>query len=87
VSLQTDFRAISRMGDIVSFGLQVEKIGTRSLVPLLHCKSGGEERLQARQVIVMTSLETHWATPIPPNLRAAVERFCAACSSRQPQDQ
>jgi hypothetical protein len=71
------------MGDIVSFGLQVEKIGTRSLVPLLHCKSGGEERLQARKV----SLETHWATPIPPDLRAAVERFCDACSSRQPLDQ
>ncbi len=79
VNLQTDFCAITRMGDIVTFGLQVEKLGSRSLVLLLDCKADGEERLRARQVIVTTSLDTHRATEIPPDLHAAMERFREAC--------
>jgi len=75
VNLQTDFCSITRMGDVVTFGLEVEKLGSRSLVLLLDCKSDSEERLRARQVIVTTSLEAHRATAIPPDLYAAVERF------------
>ena len=75
VNLQTDFCAITRMGDIVTFGLEVEKLGSRSLVLLLDCKAGSRERLRARQVIVTTSLDTHRATEITADLHAAVERF------------
>ena len=79
VNLQTEFCAISRMGDIVTFGLEVEKLGSRALVLRLDCSADSEQRLRARQVIVTTNLETHRATEIPPDLHAAVEHFCAAC--------
>jgi 4-hydroxybenzoyl-CoA thioesterase len=75
VSLQTDFRAISRMGDTVTLGLQVKKLGTRSLTLALQCRQGDELRVQAEQVLVSTSLDTHRAIELPADLRAGIERF------------
>jgi 4-hydroxybenzoyl-CoA thioesterase len=75
VSLQTDFRAISRMGDVVTLGLQVKKLGTRSLTLALQCRHGDELRVQAEQVLVSTSLDTHRAIELPADLRAGIQRF------------
>jgi 4-hydroxybenzoyl-CoA thioesterase len=75
VSLQTDFRAISRMGDRVMLGLQVKKLGTRSITLALQCRCGDELRVQAEQVLVSTSLDTHRAIELPADLRAGMERF------------
>jgi 4-hydroxybenzoyl-CoA thioesterase len=77
VSLQTVFRAISRMGDEVSLGLQVERVGSRSFTLALDCRCGDKQRVDARQVIVTTSLDTHHAVPIPSDLRAAIDRFAS----------
>ncbi len=77
VSLQTEFRAISRMGDEVTLGLGVEHLGTRSLILALDGRCGDEVRLRTRQVIVSTSLDTHQAIALPADLCAAVERFCS----------
>jgi 4-hydroxybenzoyl-CoA thioesterase len=78
VSLQTDFRAISRMGDVVTLGLQVKKLGTRSITLALQCRQGDELRVQAEQVLVSTSLDTHRAIELPADLRAGIERFMQA---------
>jgi 4-hydroxybenzoyl-CoA thioesterase len=78
VSLHCEFRAVSRMGDDVVLGLQVEAIGNRSLTLRLDCTSGGQTRVQVRNVIVTTSLDTHRAIALPEDLRAAVERFRAS---------
>ncbi|MBK9244915.1 MAG: acyl-CoA thioesterase [Burkholderiales bacterium] len=75
VSLQCEFKAVSRMGDDVTLGLQVEAIGNRSLTLRLDCVSGEERRVQVRNVIVTTSLETHRAIAVPDDLREAVTRF------------
>lgn len=76
VRLEADFRAISRFGDDVVLSLQVERLGGRSLALGLRCESSaGELRMAMRQVVVTTSLETHQAVDVPPDLRAAVERF------------
>ena len=75
VSLATDFRAVSRMGELVSFGLSVERLGTRSFTLALDCRHDGEERVSARQVIVSTDLDTHRAVALPADLREAIERF------------
>lgn len=75
VSLQTEFRAISRMGDDVALGLQVERLGARSFTLALNCRCGDEERVRSQHVIVTTSLQTHLALAIPDDLRAAIERF------------
>lgn len=76
VRLEADFRAVSRFGDDVVLSLEVERLGGRSLTLALRCESAaGELRMAMRQVVVTTSLDTHQAVDVPPDLRAAVERF------------
>ena len=75
VSVQTDFRAISKFGDEVTLGLQVERIGSRSLTFALEARRGDELRVQSRHVVVTTDLDTHHAITIPTDLRTAIERF------------
>jgi len=74
VRIEADFKAISRMGDDVTLTLDVAHLGSRSLVLELACRgSDGQLRMQARQTLVTTSLVTHEAIPIPPELRHALE--------------
>ncbi len=76
VRLEADFRAVSRMGDHVTLGLAVERLGSRSIALALRCfdPASGELRMQLRQVLVTTSLESHRAVEIPADLRAAIVR-------------
>ena len=86
VSLQSDFKAISRMGDEVTLGLQVERLGTRSLTLVLDCLGAdGQERVRARKILVSTSLDSHQAIDLPADLRAAIVRF-SAVGPAQPLD-
>jgi len=74
VRLEADFRAVSRMGDRVALTLEVERLGGRSLTLALRCTGADQEvRMNMRQVLVTTSLETHQAIDIPADLRAAIE--------------
>ena len=73
VRLEADFRAVSHMGDRVVLGLVVERLGGRSITLKLRCLGAeGDTRMELRQVIVTTSLVTHRAIDIPPDLRAAI---------------
>ena len=76
VRLEADFRAVSRMGDQVMLGLAVERLGSRSMTLVLRCfaPASGELRMQVRQVLVTTSLESHCAVEIPQDLRTAILR-------------
>lgn len=76
VRLEADFRAVSRMGDQVALGLSVERLGSRSMSLVLRCfePASGELRMQVKQVLVTTSLESHRAVEIPQDLRAAILR-------------
>jgi len=76
VRLEADFRAVSRMGDKVTLGLAVERLGSRSMTLVLRCfePASGELRMQVRQVLVTTSLESHRAVEIPQDMRAAILR-------------
>jgi 4-hydroxybenzoyl-CoA thioesterase len=77
VRLEADFKAVSHLGDAVTLSLDVERLGQRSLTLNLRCTGqGGDDdvRMQLRQVIVTTSLQTHRSIDIPADLRAAVER-------------
>lgn len=75
VRWEADFRAICRMGDEIVIRLQVERLGEKSLT--LHLAVAGHDgvRVEARQVIVCTSLETHRSMPFPDDLRAAIIRY------------
>jgi 4-hydroxybenzoyl-CoA thioesterase len=75
VRLEADFRAVSRFGDPVMLVLAVERLGARSLTLALQCVAAdGELRMQMRQVLVTTSLDTHASIDIPADLRAAIAR-------------
>ena len=80
VKLEVDFRAVSRMGDQVTLGLAVERLGARSMTLAVRCfdAAAGEVRMQMKQVIVTTSLETHRAVAIPDDMRAAILRDAPA---------
>lgn len=80
VRLEADFRAVSRFGDDVVLSLQVERLGGKSITLALECRAAGdgELRMAVRQVVVTTSLATHGAIAVPPDLRAAIERLSQA---------
>lgn len=72
VRLECDFHAVSRMGEAVRFGLDVERAGGKSLTLALDARLDDELRVTARQVLVFTSLDTHGAIAIPPDVRDAL---------------
>jgi 4-hydroxybenzoyl-CoA thioesterase len=72
VRLECEFRAVSRMGDDVTLGLAVERVGRSSLTLALHCRAGAQERMRSRQVLVATDLETHRARALPDDVSAAL---------------
>ncbi|MNC99189.1 hypothetical protein D3C83_173900 [compost metagenome] len=67
------------MGDRVRLSLGVERLGSRSLTLQVRCDGADgtvdDQRIAMRQVLVLTSLESHRAIELPADLRAAVERF------------
>ena len=76
VRLEADFRAVSKMGDWVKLALSVERLGSRSITLNSRCtgRDDGELRMQMRQVLVCTSLQTHQAIELPADMREAIER-------------
>ncbi|QEI05782.1 acyl-CoA thioesterase [Pigmentiphaga aceris] len=73
VRLEADFRAISRMGDLVTLELEVERVGTKSLNLAWRCMGeDGELRMGGQQTIVFTSLDTHRAIAVPDDFRQAL---------------
>lgn len=75
VRLACEFSAPSRMGEVVTLGLTLERIGGASIGLRLGVRRSDEARVTARQVLVTTSLDTHRATPIPADMRRALFDF------------
>jgi 4-hydroxybenzoyl-CoA thioesterase len=81
VHLEAAFKSISRMGDEVTLTLRVKRVGGRSFALELECMGAdGEIRMSFDQTIVTTSLDTHRAIPIPPELRAALLKHLDSAS-------
>ncbi len=77
--IAVDFLKASRLGDVLTFDLQVRKIGRSSLALKIDCYCDGEQRLAADLVLVCVSLSPLAATSIPAALR---ERMGAFTGSR-----
>jgi 4-hydroxybenzoyl-CoA thioesterase len=75
VQLETEFRAISRHGDLVTLGLELLRIGRRSFTLQLDCRAGEQLRVLARQTLVSTDLDSHRAVTLPTDLLAAMTQF------------
>lgn len=74
VKLDVTFERPSIYGDLLTFDLDVFKIGRASL-DLRHAISTGERALwRAEQRLVATSLETHRAIPWPDDVRRLLSR-------------
>jgi 4-hydroxybenzoyl-CoA thioesterase len=77
VHTQCEFLRPCRIGERLVLELTVARIGRASLDLTLCGRIGGEERLRARNVRSMMSLETYRALPIPDDLRSAMAPFVA----------
>jgi 4-hydroxybenzoyl-CoA thioesterase len=75
VSVNSQFHAVSRMGDEVRMGLTLEHIGRSSIRLSLGCRQGREQRVQVQQVLVVTDLDSHRPIAIPDDLRQAMLAF------------
>lgn len=73
--LTCDFSAVSRMGDRVTLGLQVARVGGASLTLKLDVRSADEMRVSSGQVLVTTSLDTHRSIAIPADIRTAIAEW------------
>jgi 4-hydroxybenzoyl-CoA thioesterase len=81
VHIECDFKIPSRMGDVIDLTLLVERIGRSSLGVAIVCHRDGIERLRARMVTAMMSIETRKPAPLPPDLRGAIEAYQARTSA------
>ena len=72
VRLECDFTAISRPGDEVVMGLQLQHLGRSSFTVDFDIQAGDELRMRAKKVLVFTSLDTHKPIPAPDDVRQAM---------------
>jgi 4-hydroxybenzoyl-CoA thioesterase len=75
VHIECDFKIPSRIGDVVEMTLLVERVGRSSLGLAIVCHHDGFERLRARMVTAMMSLETRKPVTLPERLRGAIEDY------------
>jgi len=78
VNTQCEFYEPCRIGERLVLELSVARLGRASLALTLSGKIGGEERIRARNVRAMMSLETYRAIPIPDDLRDKMGAFAVS---------
>lgn len=71
VRVETDFRAASRLGEVVVFSLRVVGVGRSSIDLALRGDCGGELRLASRHRLVWIGPDWR-AAPIPADIRATL---------------
>ena len=74
-SVHSDFKRVSRMGDLLTQTLALKKLGRTSLTLTAIFSGEDGERVAFEQVLVCTDLNTHKPQPFPGDLRAALEKF------------
>jgi 4-hydroxybenzoyl-CoA thioesterase len=75
VHIECDFKIPSRIGEVIELTLLVEHIGRSSLAIAIICHHDNIERLRARMVTAMMSLDTKKAVPMPKPLRDEIESY------------
>jgi 4-hydroxybenzoyl-CoA thioesterase len=83
VHAECDFLRPSRMGETISLGVVVDRVGGSSIDIRIIGEHGAgaevETRLVGRLVLVVMSVDTHRAIPIPADLRSAIDSYRTAC--------
>ena len=83
VHIETDFKIPSRMGEHLDLTLLLTRIGRSSLSVVIVGHLAGIERLRARLVTAMMSLETQHAIELPPALREKFEAYLKRTGAAQ----
>lgn len=74
--LQAEFKAPSRMGEVVNFALALQRLGRRSLELGIQCRgTQGDMRWHATAIIVTTSLDTDGSINIPQDVVEGIHRW------------
>ncbi|PWC39864.1 4-hydroxybenzoyl-CoA thioesterase [Azospirillum sp. TSO35-2] len=79
VHAECDFLVPSRMGDTLTLGVLIERLGRSSLQLRINGENQGQVRLSGSLTLVTTSLDSFAAVPIPDDIRDAMERYRAGC--------
>lgn len=75
VHMEANFVEASRLGDFLTFSLNVLKIGTSSLTIKIQGKCGTRKRFTMDCVLVFINLDTMESTPLPDTLRAKLTEY------------
>ncbi len=75
VRLECDFVAPSKIGEIITLGLKLERLGRSSIEMTVACSHHREERLRARFILVTMDLEKQRAQAVPDDLRGLMQAF------------
>ncbi|PRC94285.1 acyl-CoA thioesterase [Solimicrobium silvestre] len=75
VKLENEFLAPSRQGELLTFRLELQNLGRRSLEVLISARFGDQVRMQSKQVMVITSLESGKSIVFPDDVRQQLQRF------------
>ena len=81
VHIECDFKMPSRMGEHLDLTLLVQRIGRSSLSFVIVGHLDGVERLRARMVTALISLDTSRSVELPEALREKIEAYCARTKS------
>jgi 4-hydroxybenzoyl-CoA thioesterase len=73
--LECDFLVPSRVGDRLTFRLEVEKLGNASMTLAVTASRSGVVRIRARLVVVLAAMDTGKPVPIAGELRERFTRF------------
>lgn len=76
-NIAVDFLKASRLGELLTFDLRVQKIGRSSVSLKITCSCNGEQRLSADLVLVCVSLSPFAAAALPAALRERMVAFAA----------
>lgn len=81
VHIDCDFRAPSKIGEVLEMGLTVKRIGTTSFTIAVTVQGGGTVRVTANQVLCLLSLDTGRVIAIPAELRERFERYAESAGA------
>ncbi len=80
VHAECDFVIPSRMGDTLTLGVLIEKLGRSSLKLRINGEVDGQVRLSGSLTVVTTSLDDFASIAIPDDIRHAMERYQDRCA-------
>ena len=83
VRLECDFVSPGAFGATIEWRLSVQRIGTSSISLLVQGWSAEKECFRLRSVLVATAAHQGSSTPLPDDLRAALQRFVGQALPQQ----